>query len=167
MPRRSAGLVVAAAMAAVVSFGRPAAPVAARPDPPPAFRTEGVAFLKAHCLSCHAGAKPKADLALDTYADDAALLKDRKTWTRVADVLKAGEMPPPKPRPAAAEVERFVQLVDDVFARHDRAAKPDPGRVTMRRLNRTEYNHTIRDLVGVDFKLAALGDSTGTLPGLR
>src|SRR6185503_10649065 len=37
---------------------------------------------------------------------------------------------------------------------HDRNAKPDPGRVTIRRLNRTEYNNTIRDLVGVDFQPA-------------
>src|SRR6476469_1212424 len=65
-----------------------------------AFKTEGVAFLKKHCLACHSGEKPKADLALDKYADDVALLKDRKTWARVLDVLKAGEMPPPaKPQP--------------------------------------------------------------------
>jgi mono/diheme cytochrome c family protein len=129
--------------------------VAAQPKAEVAFKTDGVAFLKKHCLACHSGDKPKADLALDKYADDAALLKDRKTWTRVLDTLKAGEMPPAaKPQPTATEREAFTKLVSDVFEKHDRTAKPDPGRVTMRRLNRNEYNNTVRDLVGIDFNPA-------------
>src|SRR5258708_17108182 len=58
------------------------------------------------------------------------------------------------PRPSVEEVEAFTLLVRDVFARADRSAKLDPGRVTIRRLNRAEYNNTIRDLVGVDFNPA-------------
>ena len=127
-----------------------AQPKAAKPDA--TFKAEGVGFLKKHCLSCHSGEKPKADLALDKYQDDESLLKDRKTWLRVLDVLKAGEMPPPaKPQPTTGERDAFEKLVSGVFEQHDRNAKPDPGRVTMRRLNRNEYNNTIRDLVGIDF----------------
>ncbi len=126
-----------------------------QPKAEPTFKVEGVAFLKKHCVACHTGAKPKADFSLDKFTDDASILKDRKAWLRVLDVLKAGEMPPdPKPRPAVAEQEAFVKLVSDVFEKHDRNAKPDPGRVTMRRLNRNEYNNTIRDLIGVDFNPA-------------
>jgi hypothetical protein len=119
------------------------------------FPVDGIAFLKKHCLACHTGAKAKADLRLDTFSDDASLVKDRKTWMRVLDVLKAGEMPPePKPKPAVAELDAFTKLIGGAFEKHDKNAKPDPGRVTMRRLNRNEYNHTIRDLVGVDFNPA-------------
>ena len=119
---------------------------------PATFRTEGVAFLRKHCISCHSDQKPKAELSLAKYADDASLVQNRKVWQRVLDVLKAGEMPPEgKPRPMAGEVEAFTAIVNGVFDRADRNAKPDPGRVTMRRLNRNEYNNTIRDLVGVDF----------------
>src|SRR5262249_4364541 len=57
-------------------------------------------------------------------------------------------------RPAAQEVESFAKAVDGVFARADRSSKPDPGGVTIRRLNRVEYNNTIRDLVGIDFQPA-------------
>src|SRR5262249_31868188 len=57
-------------------------------------------------------------------------------------------------RPAAQEVESFAKAVDGVFARADRSSKPDPGGVTIRRLNRVEYNNTIRDLVGIDFNPA-------------
>jgi hypothetical protein len=92
---------------------------------------------------------------LHGYRDELSLLKDRKRWRTVLDMVHAGEMPPhPRPRPPASEIETFVRSVNGVFERADKSAKPDPGRVTVRRLNRTEYNNTIRDLVGVDFNPA-------------
>ena len=67
-------------------------------------------------------------------------------------MLAIGEMPPKKkPRPAVAAVEAFTDTVKAVWDYSDRNAKPDPGRVTMRRLNRVEYRNTVRDLLGVDF----------------
>lgn len=118
---------------------------------PPTFRAAGVAFLEKYCLSCHSGERPKADLNLKPFADEASLLKDRKTWDRVVEVLKSGEMPPKnKPQPMTTDVEAFTHLVTGVFEHADRNAKPDPGRVTMRRLNRREYNNTVRDLLYVD-----------------
>jgi mono/diheme cytochrome c family protein len=131
-------------------------PSAAEPAVPPnAFAKEGVAFLAKHCIACHGPEKKKADLVLHTFKDDASLLKDRKTWDKVLQMLESGEMPPqPRARPALAEVEAFTRTVAAVFDRADRSGKRDPGRVTIRRLNRTEYNNTIRDLVGVDFQPA-------------
>ncbi|MFO0825566.1 MAG: DUF1592 domain-containing protein [Gemmataceae bacterium] len=127
----------------------------AQPKAEPTYKTDGAAFVKKHCISCHSGPKPKADFSLDQFTDDASILKDRKAWNRVLDVLKAGEMPPdPKPKPTATELEAFTKLVGGIFEKYDRNAKPDPGRVTMRRLNRNEYNNTIRDLVGIDFNPA-------------
>jgi hypothetical protein len=62
-------------------------------------------------------------------------------------------MPPEeKPQPTPAEVERFARAITDVLAKVDCGRESDPGRVTIRRLNRAEYNNTIRDLVGVDFR---------------
>ncbi len=126
---------------------------------PPALETlfarDGVAFLNKHCIACHGPEKKKADLVLHVYKDDQALLKDRKTWHKVLQVLQQGEMPPPtRPRPAVEDTERFTRMVKAVFDRADRTGKRDPGRVTIRRLNRAEYNNTIRDLVGVDFQPA-------------
>jgi len=117
-----------------------------------AFATEGVAYLKKHCLSCHGDTRPKADLSLTKYTTAESLLKDRKVWQRVQDVIHGGEMPPEsRPQPTTAESDAFLKTVAGVFDHHDRTAPPDPGRVTMRRLNRLEYNNTVRDLVGVDF----------------
>jgi hypothetical protein len=130
------------------------APLSAAPDPPD-FTREGVAFLQKHCVSCHGEKTRKADLALHGYRDEMSLVKDRKRWRTVLDMVHAGEMPPhPRARPTAPEVETFIRSVNLAFERADKNAKPDPGRVTVRRLNRTEYNNTIRDLVGVDFNPA-------------
>jgi mono/diheme cytochrome c family protein len=114
-----------------------------------------VPFLQKHCLHCHGEKTRRADLALHLYRDEASILKDRKTWESVLHVVRSGEMPPKKrPRPDAAEVAAFLGSVEATFARADRDARPDPGRVTVRRLNRSEYNNTIRDLIGVDFQPA-------------
>src|SRR6478735_3657620 len=65
-------------------------------------------------------------------------------------------MPPEgKARPTEAQLDRVNTWLDVEIFKVDCAGKRDPGRVTIRRLNRNEYNNTIRDLVGVDFKPAA------------
>jgi len=124
---------------------------AAEPTPS-AFREKALPFLQKHCYQCHGDKLQKAEVKLSIFQDEAAVLKDRKLWEAVLRVVGAGEMPPPaKPRPMAAELDAFVKSVRDIFDRADKNAKPDPGRITIRRLNRTEYNNTIRDLIGVDF----------------
>ncbi len=140
-----------------------AAAVLARPpvrsaDPPanePTYQKDVLPFLKAHCFHCHGNGKKKADLSFDRFTDDASVFNDRKTWDTVRHMLKTGEMPPPeRPKPKPAEVEAVAKALQGMFDRHDATAKPNAGRVTIRRLNKTEYNNTIRDLVGVDFKPA-------------
>src|SRR5207237_9543783 len=96
--------------------------------------------------------KPKSDFALDIYKDDAADLKDLNVWDKVAQRLRAGEMPPQRrPQPTKEEVQQITRWVDAALGTADCLSKKDPGRVTIRRLNRAEYNNTIRDLVGTDF----------------
>jgi mono/diheme cytochrome c family protein len=113
------------------------------------------AFLNQHCVACHGPTKHKADLTLHTFTDQPAILKGRKTFQTSLKMVHAGEMPPDaKPRPTAAEMDAFFAAVDGLFDNADKTAKPDPGRVTVRRLNKTEYNNTIRDLLGVDPKPA-------------
>jgi hypothetical protein len=121
----------------------------------PSYQSDILPFLKTHCFACHGDGKKKAGLSFDKYADDAGVLADRKTWDTVRQMLKAREMPPPdRPPPKPAEVEAVTKAIQGLFDRHDSTAPPNPGRVTIRRLNRVEYNNTIRDLVGIDFKPA-------------
>jgi hypothetical protein len=111
-------------------------------------------FIAKHCVACHGPQKKKADLQLDVFKDEASFLKARKTWMAVLTMLHSGEMPPEgKPRPSLDDAERFAKAVTEIFDRHDRTAKRDPGKVTMRRLNRAEYINTIRDLIGVDMPI--------------
>lgn len=119
---------------------------------PPEFAPAGLAFVQKHCIACHGGDDPAAEMSLIAFRDSESIVKQRKVWDAVLRVINAGEMPPDdQPQPSQAESEAFVQLIRGVFDHADRNAKPDPGRVTMRRLNRTEYRNTIRDLIGIDF----------------
>ena len=54
--------------------------------------------------------------------------------------------------PSEEQITTLVRLLEREFLRADAAMKPDPGRVTARRLNRAEYTNTIRDLLAVDFR---------------
>ena len=119
---------------------------------PPDFRPVGVPYLEKYCSKCHGAEKPEAEIALTVFTDAESLIKQRKIWTNVTKQLQSGSMPPDdNPRPSTAETEAFLELVRTIFDHADKNAKPDPGRVTMRRLNRVEYRNTIRDLIGVDF----------------
>jgi mono/diheme cytochrome c family protein len=109
-------------------------------------------FLARHCADCHGDSKPEGDVTLSWPADDAGLLAQRKLWETALRRVEAGEMPPQdQPRPEAAEAASFAAGMRQRYAEADLRAPADPGRVTMRRLNRVEYRNTIRDLVGVDF----------------
>ncbi|MDA0921494.1 MAG: DUF1592 domain-containing protein [Planctomycetota bacterium] len=118
----------------------------------PDFATSGAVFLQTYCNGCHGSDEPEADLSLTAFTNSKSLISQRKAWDSVLRALSSGVMPPPdEKQPTPDEVAAFKKLVEAIFDHHDRTAPPDPGRVTMRRLNRNEYNNTIRDLVGVDF----------------
>jgi mono/diheme cytochrome c family protein len=119
------------------------------------FAGEAIPFVKKHCVECHGAKEPKADLSLAGDLDVKALVTRRGVWENVIDMVETGQMPPKEvAKPDPVEVDKFVTLVKALFDDADRHAKPDPGRVTVRRLNRVEYNNTIQDLVGVDFNPA-------------
>ena len=117
----------------------------------PNFARDGRPYLEKYCITCHSGDRPKAELSLEGFRDSASVYKQRKMWMNALKMINSGEMPPKKPKPELAESEAFAAHIRAVFEHADRNAKPDPGRVTMRRLNRVEYKNTVRDLVGIDF----------------
>ena len=83
------------------------------------------------------------------------MLEDPDKWEEVVRKLQAGEMPPEdEPQPDKAQVKTVTQWVDREITKAEKAAAVDPGRVTTRRLNRTEYNNSIRDLLAVDIRPA-------------
>jgi mono/diheme cytochrome c family protein len=109
-------------------------------------------ILTNHCIKCHGAKKPKAGVNLAALTDSSSAWKKRKTWSRVRESLEEGLMPPEgHSRPSREEVEALLGWIEVTEETVDCETNVDPGRVTMRRLNRTEYRNTIRDLTGVDF----------------
>src|SRR5947207_627197 len=118
-----------------------------------AFQTRIKPVLGKYCFGCH-GEKKKGELELRVYTDEASVLRDRKTFAKVVKNLQAHEKPPEKkPQPTPEERELIAAWIQSEIFKCD-CDHPDPGRVTIRRLNRAEYNNTIRDLVGIDFQPA-------------
>jgi hypothetical protein len=96
-------------------------------------------------------AKKTAGIDLEAYAGQASVLDDRATGEDVLKMLKSGQMPPAgMPRPDENELQAVIKNLEGAFLAADAAAKPDPGHIAPHRLNRTEYNNTVRDLLGVD-----------------
>jgi hypothetical protein len=125
--------------------------MAAAPD----FVKEVKPLMQNYCFKCHGNGKKKGGLALDEFVASAAAQKDDKTWEHILENLRTGEMPPDDEtkQPTIEEREKIMKWIDlAVFAVDP--DNPDPGRVTIRRLNRVEYNNTIHDLIGVDFQPA-------------
>src|SRR5262249_11753290 len=113
-------------------------------------------FFARHCLACHGGEKPKRDLRLDRLAPDFADAASRERWMAVLEKLKAGAMPPkPKPRPPAREVRALSDWISGRLEATASARRAE-GRVVLRRLNRVEYENTVRDLLGINVDLKDL-----------
>ncbi|PYK98909.1 MAG: hypothetical protein DME19_10680 [Verrucomicrobia bacterium] len=118
-----------------------------------AFQTRIKPVLAKYCYGCH-GEKKKGDLDLRIYENETSVIRDRRVFEKVMKNLQAHEMPPEKkPQPTAEERALITAWIQSEIFKCD-CDHPDPGRVTLRRLNRAEYNNTIRDLVGVDFQPA-------------
>ncbi len=122
---------------------------------PEAFEETVGPFLATNCAACHNDQAKTAGVSFN-FVDESAAVKDPYLWEDVKRMLAGGSMPPKGlPRPAPEAVEAVVEWIDKTLATAAVNSKPDPGRVTARRLNRTEYNNTIRDIFGMDLRPAA------------
>jgi hypothetical protein len=121
-------------------------------EKPSGFQESVRPLIQKNCSGCHNAALSSGNLNLAGFLDPATLVSNREGWERIIAKLKAGEMPPKGiPKPPAEQLAALLTYVQSEFDRADRAAKPDPGRITARRLNRAEYANTVRDLLGVHF----------------
>ena len=103
-------------------------------------------ILEERCYTCHSQEMKKGGVNLEGAAQ-----RDKDLWWAVLKNLRSGIMPPAeKPQPTSEERGRIEEWIKAKAFGID-PKDPDPGRVTVRRLNRVEYRNTIRDLLGVDF----------------
>ena len=111
-------------------------------------------FLSKNCTGCHNAKLNTANLNLDSFADEASAAKKPELWDKVRDKLVTGKMPPPPaPAPAKEDVAAVTNWIEGVL-KSSGYASDNPGRVVARRLNRVEYNNTIRDLLAVPVRPA-------------
>lgn len=117
---------------------------------PPVF-----GFVSKNCVACHTSKVKSGDIDLSSLRSPQTFDENREIWEKVVEKLRTGQMPPPGvPKPALTDVKLVTGWLESEFSRQDRMAKPDAGRVSARRLNRAEYNNTIRDLLAVDIRPA-------------
>ncbi|MEX2303793.1 MAG: DUF1592 domain-containing protein [Bryobacterales bacterium] len=115
-----------------------------------AFQNRVGSFLSNNCLACHNAKLKTGNLNFELYRDGAAAVQHPEVWSKVLAMLNAGKMPPPGlPAANPEDIKAVTNWIGSLL--EDSGFRPvaDPGRVTARRLNRLEYNNTIRDLLGV------------------
>jgi hypothetical protein len=107
------------------------------------------AFIDKHCVECHEADTKKGDLDLTTLKFDLDDTKAFAEWVKIHDRVRDGEMPPKKkPQPEAALRASFLDSIATPMIAADKAREGKDGRTTWRRMNRYEYENTLRDLFG-------------------
>lgn len=123
-------------------------------------------LLEAHCFDCHGAETRKAGLRLDTLTADFRDGKEASTWVRIFDKLVSGEMPPKKhDRPPQKDLDAATQFLGKQLHDASLAVQQKQGRVILRRLNGTEYENTLRDLLGTDVALKEMLPEDSTTAG--
>ncbi|RCS54489.1 DUF1592 domain-containing protein [Bremerella cremea] len=109
-------------------------------------------FLKTYCVECHGIETQESDLRLDQLQPDFAQPGTASTWIEVMDKMNLGEMPPEgSTLPSPEEVASVTGWIATELRQAERKKLGAQGHVILRRMNRAEYAHTVRDLLSLDF----------------
>ncbi|MFH5802830.1 DUF1592 domain-containing protein [Alienimonas sp. DA493] len=138
----------------------PAADAPAEPTPAEAHAARYAAlvepFLRQHCWDCHGDGEGMAGFRVDRLSPHAAAGESAAGWLEAMDQINLGAMPPEEmPRPDADRAFAVTRWIAEGLKEAERAARATGGAHPMRRLNRREYAHTVRDLLRLDPKLLA------------
>jgi hypothetical protein len=150
-------------LATLASWATGCPPASAQDSPPrpaaeagDAFGSRVLPFVERYCIDCHSQDYSEGRIVLDGFPDRAAAVQDGSTWLRVLKALEGRVMPPADmPQPEAEELEGVIAWIEDDYLAARCGGEATPGPVVIRRLNRQEYDNTIRDLLGLDLRLAA------------
>src|SRR5262249_33842702 len=120
-------------------------------QPLPDFRQKIKPILEQYFYDCHANGEKKGEVAFESMKTDDQLLHNPELWFKALRNVRSNIMPPEgNPRPDEAERALLAQWIK-YKALHIDPADPNPGRVTLRWLNRIEYRNTVRELTGYDY----------------
>ena len=110
--------------------------------------------LRETCFECHGAKKVKGGVDLQKLESEPNVAGEYELWSKVQEVVQKGEMPPDDAKVRLKEADR-TSLMQWLSSSLDQAALAnagDPGPVTLRRLTKSEYEYSIRDLTGVDLQ---------------
>ena len=108
-------------------------------------------MLQTLCYDCHGNGSDEGGVQFDAAESAEALIGNRHLWGKVWDNVLTENMPPADmPQPTDVERRTLSRWIGQTVFQLD-SESPDPGRVTIRRLNREEYRYSVHDLLGVDF----------------
>ena len=111
----------------------------------------GWPLVKQFCIDCHNADVAEAELDLSDLETLSAVGAGAGNMNRVLEMVRFGAMPPEDASvPSDAERKQLVTAIEKTLYAVSCDLRPRPGKVTARRLNRAEYNHSIRDLFGMD-----------------
>lgn len=117
------------------------------------FEKEIRPVLQEYCVGCHSAEKKKGDLDLEPVIAKVDFAKDHDIWDKILELTDNREMPPEKkPQPSDDARQRLIQWIETSLTNLATNETPNPGRVTLRRLNKDEYRRTIHDLLKVDYQ---------------
>lgn len=110
-------------------------------------------FFEQYCYQCHDNDRQKAGINFEEYGQGTRFVEERKHWKKVIEMLAEREMPPDEEaKPPERERKLVVDFIRGELAKFDCSGRVNPGHVTIRRLNRNEYENTVRDLLSVEYE---------------
>lgn len=128
-----------------------AMPADAQVPESPEYATHIRPLLETLCYDCHGYGADEGGVQFDAADSNEALIANRKLWGKVWDNVLTGTMPPADmSQPTETERRILSRWIGQTVFRLD-PQSPDPGRVTIRRLNRVEYRYSVLDLLGIDY----------------
>lgn len=108
-----------------------------------------------YCYACHNMDEPDGGVNLAQDENPKLILDHRLTWSKVQKMLESEQMPPKdESQPDRVERRRMIDFLNELFQPVDCDELQAPGKPTLRRLNRTEYDNAVVDLTGLDLRLA-------------
>ncbi|TWU47336.1 hypothetical protein Poly51_51360 [Rubripirellula tenax] len=169
---------------AAISFGTSLVVLAASAiaqgigDSGPSWDRDIQPLVSRHCYRCHGNDETHGDVDLRKDENPRLILRNRKTWEAVADVLRSNEMPPEDARHLDPDDrEKIITFLDITLGQIDCTTLRDPGTPAARRLTRHEYNLAVEDLTGlpirpgndfppepISFGFAGIGSASGLTP---
>lgn len=119
------------------------------------WQEDGWPLIQEFCLDCHSAEDAEAELDLSSFRTIEGVSASSGSMQRVLEMVRFGAMPPEDASaPSTQQRKRLVMALDHTLHAVSCDTRPRPGKVTARRLNRAEYNNSVRDLFGIDLRPA-------------